>query len=75
MFGEAEKLAALQAAPPDAVLLIHKDTSEYGLPLFGRDYGRALFAWVQSRYHEVWVDPEGDPPLQPGSRLGSALLR
>jgi hypothetical protein len=75
MFGEAEMLAALQAAPPDAVLLIHKDTSEYGLPLFGRDYGRTLLAWVRSRYQEVWVDPGGDPPLQPGSRLGSALLR
>ncbi len=75
LFGEEAMLAALQAAPPDAVLLVHKDTSEYGLPLFGRDYGAALLSWVRARYAVVWTDPAGDSPLEPGSRFGISLLR
>lgn len=75
LFGEQAMLAALQASPPDAVLLVHKDTSEYGLPLFGHDYGVAILAWARARYREVWRDPAGDPPLEPGSRFGVALLR
>lgn len=75
LFGERAMLSALEAAPPDAVLLIHKDTSEYGFPLFGRDYGRAIYAWVRSRYAEVWTDPNGDAPLEPGARFGISLLQ
>lgn len=73
LFGEGAMLDALRASPPDAVLLVHKDTSEYGLPLFGRDYGQDLLTWVRERYAPVWTDPEGDPPLEPGSRFGTAL--
>jgi hypothetical protein len=73
LYGEGAMLAALEASPPDAVLLVHKDTQEYGFPLFGRDYGASILAWVRARYAEVWTD--GDPPLQPGSKFGITLLR
>lgn len=72
LWGEDAMLAALAAHPPDAVLLVHKRTDEYGLPLFGRDYGERLLAWVRERYTSVWSD--GDPPLEEGSSMGVALL-
>lgn len=72
LWGERAMLAELEARPPDAVLLVHKRTSEYGLELFGRDYGVELFAWVRERYEPVWS--HGDPPLAETSRMGVALL-
>ena len=74
LFEEARILAAFQAHPPDLVFLVHKDTSEYGLRWFGRDYARQLGAWLRDRYDEV--ERFGDPPLRPGSRFGiDALAR
>jgi hypothetical protein len=72
LFEEARILAAFQARPPDLVFLVHKDTSEYGLRWFGRDYARQLGAWLRDGYDEV--ARFGDPPLRPGSRFGIAAL-
>ena len=72
LFGEAAMLAALEGAPPDAICIVHKDTSEYGVRFFGRDYGQALRAWVDRRYAPAggW----GDEPLAPGTGFGIRLL-
>ena len=72
LFGEEEILAAFRASPPDLVLLVHKDTSEYGVRFFGRHYARALGAWLQENYREL--ERFGDPPLRPGSRFGIAVF-
>ncbi len=72
LFGEERMLAAFRAAPPDVVVITHKDTSEYGYRFFGVDYARELGAWLRSEYQAVQVF--GDPPLQPGSRFGAAVL-
>ena len=74
LFGEQRMLAALAASPPDAVVLVQRDTSEYGVPRFGADYGRELSAWIAARYRTVWTDPEGGTPLEPGSIFGLSLL-
>lgn len=73
LFGEEAILAALQADPPAGVILVHKDTSEYGFPLFGRDYGRAIMRWTREHYRDV-TPIFGGPPLRPGTRFGVALL-
>lgn len=76
MFGEEPMLDALKASPPDAVVLVHRETSEYGVPFFGRDYGSRLYAWVRERYRPVklWsLDPK-ERPFEPGTRLAIALL-
>jgi hypothetical protein len=52
MFGEDRIIADLDAHPPDAVLLVHKETLEYGDRFFGHGYGEALLRWVHARYHE-----------------------
>ena len=74
LFGESEILATLEANPPAAVVLAHKDTSEYGVPFFGRDYGQDLGAWVLERFRHRWTDPNGGPPLTPGTEFGISFL-
>jgi 4-amino-4-deoxy-L-arabinose transferase-like glycosyltransferase len=71
-FGEDRILAAMQRARPDFVLVIHKDTTEYGLPLFGRDYARSLMAWVRADY--LPMRTFGAPPLVDPAQFGMALL-
>lgn len=72
LFGEEEILDELRASPPDALALVHKDTSEYGFPLFGTHYGTAIGHWVSRQYSPDWF--LGDPPLQAGSFFGVSLL-
>jgi len=71
-YGEDRMLAALRAAAPDTIVLVHKDTREYGVRFFGRDYGRRLYAWIRRNYREVATF--GARPLR-GGRFGIALLR
>jgi hypothetical protein len=54
-FGEDDVLRSLAARPPDFVLLVHRDTSEYGYPPFGRDprYGLGIVNWITGRYDGV----------------------
>jgi len=51
-FGESTVTDSLQASPPTYVVYVHKDTGEYGYPLFGTSasYGEATMAWIRSRY-------------------------
>lgn len=72
LFGEPRILEALARRPPDLVVVTHKSTHEYGLPWFGRSYARDLAAWLEGHYHLVQLF--GDPPLEPGSRYGIAIL-
>ncbi len=62
VFGESNILAAFQDNPPDFVVLVHKDTSEYGPRFFGRDYGQELFTWIRENYQPVSL--VGATPLQ-----------
>jgi hypothetical protein len=72
LFGEGEMLADLVAHPPDRIVLVHKTTSEYGVPYFGHDYGNRLMAWIRGNYRaEALI---GDMPLQPGSDFGLLIL-
>ena len=52
VFGEARMLAGLKARPPDFVLLVHKDRSEFGPRFFaaGPGEGRSLLDWVGANY-------------------------
>jgi hypothetical protein len=73
MFGDADISADIQANPPDYVALVHRDTSEYGVPLFGRDYGQAVASWIRQHYDEVVL--VGDRPLENPAGFGILLLR
>ncbi len=63
IFGEREMLEDFKANPPDFVALVHRDSSEYKLALFGSDYAQSLLAWIRAQYVPVFrVGPE---PLRP----------
>jgi hypothetical protein len=74
LFGEQELLAALHADPPDYVLLVHKDTAEFGVGWFGQDrrYGEAIMNWVKQVYEPV--ARFGAEPLR-DRRFGISILK
>lgn len=74
IYGETRMLEALQNDPPDFIVLLSKDTEEYGVGPFGKDpaYGSIMVAWVKAWYETVWQVVGG--PGQPG-QFGAELLR
>ena len=71
MFGEGPILSALRRRPPALVVLVRRETSEYGFPRFGIGYGQQIMAWLAERYSRVAVI--GADPLE-GSAFGVSLL-
>lgn len=72
VFGEERILAAFETHPPDAVVLVHRDTAEYGARFFGSDYGQRLMGFVRGRYATALRS--GGPPLRPGTLFGVEVL-
>jgi len=71
LWGEETILAELQDQPPDFVAIVHKDTSEYGVPRFGQDYGQLLWTWIENTYERKQVF--GAIPMV-SSRFGIAVM-
>ena len=71
MFGEDRILGALEAHPPDYIALVHRNTSEFGVTFFGRDYAQRIRTWIMSRYEPVFQ--AGAEPFQ-DQRFGIILL-
>ncbi len=72
LFGEEAILADLRESTPDYVAVVHRDTSEYGAPFFGTDYGGDVMRWIERDYRDVRL--MGEPPLEPGTEFGIRLL-
>ncbi len=73
-FGEQKMLAAYEKNPPDYIVLVQRDSSEYGVPYFGRQkgFGYDVMQWVRQNYQPV--DLIGSEPLQSGA-FGIEILR
>ncbi len=50
LFGDAAWAAAFATSPPDVILSVPKDVSEYGRGPFGIGYGVELYEWIAARY-------------------------
>lgn len=50
LFGEKEIAEELREANPRIVVLVHKDTSEYGARRFGVDYAPSIGRWLAGGY-------------------------
>jgi hypothetical protein len=74
IFGEDAMTSALARRPPDYVLLVDKDTSEFGVGAFGVDprYGQRIMAWVTSHYDRVTII--GSQPFR-GRGFGIEILK
>ncbi len=74
LFGENNILNSFEKNPPDKILLIHIDTSEYGYPFFGQEYyGVGIMDWIKSTYNPLGTF--GDKPLVSGSTFGIEILQ
>jgi len=73
-FGEQTMLAAYEKNPPDYIVLIQRDSSEYGVPYFGleKGYGFDVMRWVGRNYEPVELI--GGEPLQTGA-FGIKILK
>jgi 4-amino-4-deoxy-L-arabinose transferase-like glycosyltransferase len=72
LFGEDHMLRSLEAHPADFVILVHRETSEYGVQYFGQDYAKKINAWVMANYRPITVI--GAWPFRDG-RFGMLLMR
>jgi hypothetical protein len=71
-FGEGLVTTAFSEAPPDVVILVHKDLGYYGVGAFGTGYGQMLAGWVKDKYR--LVGRVGDPPFADGSAFGIDIM-
>jgi hypothetical protein len=72
LYGDDTIRGAFEEHSPDWVVLVHKDTSEYGPRFFGRDYLKGLGTFLTQRYTPVarW----GAEPFA-GKEFGIKLLK
>jgi hypothetical protein len=73
-YGEQHMLAAYEKNPPDYIVLVQRDSSEYGVPYFGRQkgFGLDVMEWVRRNYQPVELI--GAEPLQSGA-FGIKILK
>lgn len=74
IYGEPDILNELVKHCPAYFVLVHKDTSEYGVGYFGADprYGMEIMAWINSHYTPVALF--GREPFK-GDRFGIKILK
>lgn len=71
--GEDALIEEIDEANPEAVVLLHRPTPEFGKAAFGQDYGKAILGHVQKSYPRV--QRFGPPPFQSaGYESGGATL-
>jgi hypothetical protein len=71
LYGEDAICEAYKKNPPDFIVLVHKDTSEFGFQFFGEHYARRLRDWIGANYRPVLL--AGKMPFQP-KNYGMFLL-
>jgi hypothetical protein len=73
-FGDERMLAALATERPDYIVLISRDTSEYGVLQFGLHptYGKAIMDWITRHYRTIELI--GDRPVGEGGRGAEILV-
>ncbi len=62
MIGEDRIVRALYKNPPDYVILVQRDTLEFGYRGFGLDYALRIFSWIKENYDPLYLF--GNDPLE-----------
>jgi len=73
-FGQNTMTTTFSENPPDYVMLIHRDPSEYGVKFFGQEerFGLKLMQWIGANYEPVCLI--GNEPLR-NSLFGIKILK
>lgn len=73
-FGQSTMTASFRENPPDYVMLIHRDSSEYGVKFFGQEerFGLSVMQWIDANYETVCLI--GNEPLR-NSLFGIKILK
>lgn len=71
IFGDDRIVDGFRRNPPDYVMLVQRETMEYGTPF--DVFGESLLTWIEANYETVHVI--GDQPYRPGARTGVAIMR
>jgi hypothetical protein len=73
-WGENNILNGFKLASPDFILLMHRNTAEYGVGFFGQDagYGKKILDWINRHYTPVLLI--GHEPLR-DSNYGLKILK
>ncbi len=67
-------LAALKKNHSIYIMIVHKDTREFGVPRFGPDYGQAIYSWILQNYREMDLAVDlGSVPLI-GKKFGIRFM-
>jgi hypothetical protein len=78
VFGQTNMAAAFEKNSPDYVLIIARNTSEFGVGYFGyyRGYGTELMQWIDDRYDRVYpAGPTGKPPFGNRPFFGVQIMK
>jgi hypothetical protein len=78
VFGQTNMAAAFEKNSPDYVVIIARNTSEFGVGFFGyyRGYGTELMQWIDDHYDRVYpADPTGKPPFGNRPFFGLQILK
>jgi hypothetical protein len=72
--GQTTMTTTFRENPPDYVMLIHRDHSEYGVKCFGQEerFGLNLMQWIGANYEPVYLI--GNEPLR-NSLFGIKILK
>ena len=70
--GERHIIEALKMNKPDYVIILDRETREYGFRFFGRHYAKELFQWIRTNYTPV--ERIGSEPLT-GSGFGVLIAK
>lgn len=56
IYGENHILVSMKNNPPQYILLLDRDTSEYGVKYFGKNeiYGKKIIEWLNGNYSIIW---------------------
>ncbi len=73
-FGQENMTAAFQNNSPDYIMLIHRDSFDYGVKYFGQEerFGLKLMQWIDANYEPVCLI--GNEPLR-NSLFGIKILK
>ena len=68
--GEEQAIERLRKAHTPVILLANRLTPQFGQEVFGRDYDRRLFSWIEENYRSCAIfGPRADPSLALGSSV------